>query len=99
MLYLKGLCVKQINFLWVETGYDCLKKIDWVHIVAVADCFGAITSTIFYRSDMSLEEAVDEIRRHAGTQFDLEVVDVFLVAVKRPGVRDQGSGRIKGSRW
>jgi len=32
---------------------------------------------------MSLEEAVDEIRRHAGTQFDPEVVEAFLIAVEK----------------
>lgn len=59
-------------------------------ILAVADSFEAMTSTRSYRSAMSLEEAVDEIRRHAGTQFDPEVVEAFLIAVKKIG--GQGSG-------
>ncbi|PJC72270.1 MAG: two-component system response regulator [Syntrophobacterales bacterium CG_4_8_14_3_um_filter_58_8] len=52
-------------------------------ILAVADSFEAMTSARSYRSAMPFEEAVDEIRRHAGTQFDLEVVDAFLTAVKK----------------
>ena len=43
---------------------------------------------------MSLEEAVDEIKRHAGTQFDPEVVEAFLIAVKRPGVRGIEAGEV-----
>ena len=51
-------------------------------ILAVADSFDAMTSTRSYRSVIPFEEAVDEIRRHAGTQFDPEVAEAFLVAVK-----------------
>jgi len=32
---------------------------------------------------MPFEEAVDEIRRHAGGQLDPEVVEAFLTAVKK----------------
>lgn len=56
-------------------------------ILAVADSFEAMTNSRSYRSAMSFEEAVDEIRRHAGTQFDPEVVEAFLSAVKKIGRR------------
>lgn len=52
-------------------------------IVAVADSFEAMTKARSYRSAMPFEEAVDEIRRHAGTQFDPEVMEAFLPAVKK----------------
>jgi len=52
-------------------------------ILAVADAFDAMTSARSYRSAISFEKAVDEIRRHAGTQFDPEVVKAFLIAVKK----------------
>jgi putative nucleotidyltransferase with HDIG domain len=60
------------------------KEIDpGARILAVADSFEAMTSVRSYHPAMSLEEAVDEIRRHAGTQFDPEVVEAFLIAVEK----------------
>ncbi len=47
-------------------------------IVAVADTYDAIVSTRSYRSALSHEYALGEIRRVAGTQLDEEVVNVFL---------------------
>ena len=46
-------------------------------IVAVADTFDAMTSDRPYRAGMPFREAVDEIVRCSGTQFDPEVVEVF----------------------
>jgi diguanylate cyclase (GGDEF)-like protein len=47
-------------------------------ILAVADAFEAMTSDRPYRSGMSREQAYEELRRCAGTQFDAAVVDAFL---------------------
>lgn len=47
-------------------------------ILAVADSFVAMTSARPYRSAMSEAEALEEIRKHAGTQFDPAVVDAFV---------------------
>jgi len=47
-------------------------------VLAVADAFDAITSDRPYRSAMSIEKALNEIRRCAGTQFDPAVAAVFL---------------------
>ncbi len=47
-------------------------------IFAVADTFDAITTDRPYRRAMPPEAAVAEIRRCSGTQFDPEVVEVFL---------------------
>jgi putative two-component system response regulator len=47
-------------------------------VLAVADSFDAMTSDRPYRSALSVEKALDEIRRCAGTQFDPVVADVFL---------------------
>ncbi|MBW2545109.1 MAG: phosphohydrolase, partial [Deltaproteobacteria bacterium] len=52
-------------------------------ILAVADSFEAMTSVRSYHPAMSLEGAVDEIRKHAGTLFDPEVVEAFLSTVKK----------------
>jgi cyclic di-GMP phosphodiesterase len=47
-------------------------------IFAVADTLDAMISDRPYRSARSLEEAKEEIQRHAGTQFDPNVVKLFL---------------------
>jgi two-component system, cell cycle response regulator len=47
-------------------------------IVAVCDAFDAMTSRRPYRPPLSVEEALVELRRCAGTQFDPTVVAAFL---------------------
>jgi HD-GYP domain-containing protein (c-di-GMP phosphodiesterase class II) len=50
-------------------------------IIACCDSFNAMTTDRPYRSAMPLEEALDELRRHCGTQFDPNVVRVLLALV------------------
>jgi putative nucleotidyltransferase with HDIG domain len=47
-------------------------------VVLVADAFDAMTSDRPYRRGMSGERAVDELRKHAGTQFDSRVVHALV---------------------
>jgi PAS domain S-box-containing protein len=47
-------------------------------IVAVADVFDALTHDRPYKSLWPVEQAISEIRRAAGTQFDPEVVAAFM---------------------
>ena len=47
-------------------------------IMAIADTYDAMTSTRAYRPALSEEEASAEILRCSGTQFDPEIVSVFL---------------------
>ncbi len=47
-------------------------------ILAVADTYDAMTQDRVYRKAMSREEAMAEIERNAGTQFDPAVADIFL---------------------
>ncbi len=54
-------------------------------ILAVADTFDAITSTRSYRVALTQPYAYAELRRHAGTQFDPEVVEAFIAAMERTG--------------
>ena len=47
-------------------------------IILVADAFDAMTSTRSYQPALPVEFAVNEIRIHAGSQFDPQVVGLFL---------------------
>jgi HD-GYP domain-containing protein (c-di-GMP phosphodiesterase class II) len=49
----------------------------WARIFAVVDAVDAITAERPYRQRRPYEEALDEIRSHAGTQFDPVVVDAL----------------------
>lgn len=52
-------------------------------VVAVVDSYSAMISKRPYRKKMSPQEAMEEIRRNSGTQFDPEVVDVFVKVLER----------------
>jgi diguanylate cyclase (GGDEF)-like protein/putative nucleotidyltransferase with HDIG domain len=47
-------------------------------IIHVADAYGAMTLDRPYRSAMTSDEALGELQRHSGTQFDSDVVDALL---------------------
>ncbi len=47
-------------------------------IFAVADAFDALISDRAYRKGVAPEAALEEIRRHAGTQFDPEIVNILV---------------------
>ena len=59
-------------------------------ILAVAEAFQAMTSDHAYRAALTAEQAGNELRRQAGTQFDGSVVEALLSALARaaaaPGV-------------
>ncbi len=46
-------------------------------LVAVADVFDILVHERPYKEGMSVEDAAEELRRNAGTQFDPAVVDAF----------------------
>jgi putative nucleotidyltransferase with HDIG domain len=66
---------------WDGTGYpDRLSREDiplLARILSIADSYDAITSDRVYRKAKDMKDAIDEIRRCAGTQFDPAIVDVF----------------------
>ncbi|KAF0092477.1 MAG: hypothetical protein FD141_661 [Fusobacteria bacterium] len=47
-------------------------------IVAIADSYDAMTNDRVYRSAMTNEEAIEEMRRNSGTQFDPDILQLFL---------------------
>ena len=58
-------------------------------IVAVVDAFDAMISARPYKSAMSVNEAIAELGRCAGTQFDAAVIEAFtrVVAQAQPDIR------------
>ena len=51
-------------------------------IILIADCFEAMTSNRSYRPSAGRAHALEELHRHAGTQFDPELVDVFISKIE-----------------
>lgn len=47
-------------------------------IISIVDAYEVMTNGRSYRPAVSHEDAVSELKRHAGTQFDPELVGVFL---------------------
>lgn len=54
-------------------------------VLGVADAFDAMTSTRSYRGARPVPEAIEELRRWAGLQFDPAFVDAFIAALERDG--------------
>jgi len=62
-------------------------------VICVADSFSAMTSERPYRAALELEEACTELERCAGTQFDPQVVRLFVEAVRLcPPSREERDG-------
>jgi HD-GYP domain-containing protein (c-di-GMP phosphodiesterase class II) len=80
------------------TGYPSGKRGEDIplgsRIVAVADAFEAMTADRPYRSRLSTAEALDELRRQAGAQFDERCVEALVRALAdaRDGEPPAGSG-------
>jgi HD-GYP domain-containing protein (c-di-GMP phosphodiesterase class II) len=69
---------------WDGTGYPLqLAEVRvplYARITHVADAYDAMTSARSYRSALSHEAAISELKRCAGTQFDPEIVEALLRA-------------------
>jgi len=67
---------------WDGTGYPAGLKGDEIplvsRIVSVIDVFDALISKRCYKEAWPIEDAIHEIRKMAGTQFDADIVDTFL---------------------
>ena len=67
------------------TGYPDGLRLEQIpmpaRIIAVVDAFDAMTNDRPYRRAMPVADAVAELRRHAGTQFDTTVVEAFAATI------------------
>ncbi|MDX1447951.1 MAG: HD-GYP domain-containing protein [Acidimicrobiia bacterium] len=83
-LFDRGVCEAILHHheQWDGSGYPYgLAKEEipqLARIVLVADAFDAITSHRSYQPALPVEWAMQEIAKHAGTQFDPGVVDAFV---------------------
>lgn len=64
-------------------------------IVAVADAYAAMTADRSYRRAVPHDEAVEELRAHAGTQFMPEVVEAFAAARRHRSDQDRSANSTK----
>jgi len=73
--------VRATHERWDGNGYPDRLKGSTIplpsRIVAVCDAFDAMTHPRAYRRSMTLETALEELRRGAGTQFDPGVIETF----------------------
>ena len=58
---------------------------EFARVLSVADAFDSMTSDRSYRGARPLPEAVAELRKCAGKQFDPAFVDAFVTAIERDG--------------
>lgn len=71
---------------WNGKGYPRQLKGSEIHIygriVALADVFDALTHARCYKDAWDIEEVVTYIQEHRGTQFDPELVDIFMANIE-----------------
>jgi hypothetical protein len=58
---------------------------EFARVLGVADAFDAMTSDRSYRGARPIPEAVAELRKWSGKQFDPAFVDAFVTAIERDG--------------
>ncbi|GAB6106582.1 HD domain-containing protein [Fusibacter bizertensis] len=70
---------------WDGKGYPRSLKGERIpieaRIITIADSYDAMTSNRSYREQMSLNEAVLELKRNAGLQFDPQITKIFVTEV------------------
>ena len=52
-------------------------------VICIADAFDAMTTDRPYRKGLSIDQALFELKKHAGTQFDPKLVELLIKMVKR----------------
>jgi putative nucleotidyltransferase with HDIG domain len=87
-----GRIVRASHERWDGSGYpDGLQGEDIpieARIVCCCDAFNAMTTTRPYRTALSTDVALEEIRRNAGTQFDPQIAAILLRLVEQGAIRE-----------
>ncbi len=77
-----GEIVRYHHERWDGTGYPDGFSGEQIprssRVLMIADAFDAMTTDRAYRKAMSINKAVEELKNNAGTQFDPELVDIFI---------------------
>jgi len=85
-----GDIVRHHHERWDGDGYPENLAADEIpviaRIVAACDAFSAITTDRAYRRGRPIAEAIEELRRSAGTQFDPAVIDALCKVIGRDDV-------------
>jgi len=75
---------------WDGTGYPLGLKEKEIpiecRILAIADAYDAMTNDRPYRKAMDSKNAIDEIKKNAGTQFDPQLADLFILLYKNGSI-------------
>ena len=93
--------IRSAHERWDGTGYPDGHRGEEIplasRILLVCDAFDAMTTDRPYRSALPVDEALGELARHAGSQFDPRVVDVFLAGYPfETRETERLSGRLSG---
>jgi putative nucleotidyltransferase with HDIG domain len=62
-------------------------------ILSVADSFEAMTSDRPYHKGLPKEEAMEQLKKSSGTQFDPHVVNAFMEVMEEESLKPIGAGR------
>ena len=60
----------------------------FARIIAIADAYHAMTSNRPYRKALPASQAIQELKRHRGTQFDSALVDAFMKGLQQRKIVD-----------
>ena len=86
-------CILAHHERWDGTGYPSLLRGTQIplqaRIIALADAFDAMTNERDYGARLTEDEALEQLRRNAGTQFDPDLVEVFITAYEK-GTYEKG---------
>ena len=87
-----GRIVRASHERWDGSGYpDGLRGEEIpieARVVSCCDAFNAMTTTRSYRTALSTDVALEEVRRNAGTQFDPRVAAVLVGLVEQGAIRE-----------
>ena len=56
-------------------------------LIAIVDAYGAMIDDRVYRTSLRHAEAVEELRRCKGSQFDPILVEIFIRVIEREGAK------------